>query len=298
MLPSVTEPLPAIANAEKRASAPGRAWLWLNFASLDAPLVALLWQTLLDRCLNVAFSFETSAALVLSVWFIYVSDRLLDALRWRSDALAPRHRFYRQHWYPFACAAMVGLFALGWLCGRIQPLLLRNGFVLLGAVIAYFSVVHLGPPSLRKLWPKEIIVGVIFSLGACLPAWTERPEARSEIVAPALLFATVCVLNCMAIEFWEWYHYQPTFGAPPHRFTCWVGHRLVPATAFVAIITVLAFASGPALMRPFYLASLLSCVALFCLAWRSERMPVELLRVLADVALFTPAIAAVVLNVR
>ena len=137
MSQSVIEPLPAIAAAKVQGSVSGRAWLWLNFASLDAPLVALLWQLLLQRCLNIAATFETSAALAVSVWFIYVSDRLLDALRGRSDALAPRHEFYRRHWHAFAATAMVGLFALGWLCARINPSLLRKGFILLGGVVAY-----------------------------------------------------------------------------------------------------------------------------------------------------------------
>jgi hypothetical protein len=298
VLPSVIEPLPVIAAAKAQESAPDRAWLWLNFASLDAPLVALLWQLLLERCLGLASSLETSAALAVSVWFIYVSDRLLDALRGRSDALAPRHEFYRRHWHAFAAAAMIGLFVLGWLCARIHPFLLRNGFILLGGVIFYFVVVHLGPARLRKLWPKEVVVGLIFSLGTCLPAWTEKADGRRDIWAPALLFAALCVLNCMAIEWWEWFHYRPAFGIPPHRFTRWVGSRLASTTALVAVLSAACVATGPEAMHPFYLASFLSCAALFCLAWQSDRVPVELLRVLADVALLTPAVVTAFAAVR
>ena len=102
----------------------------------------------------------------------------------------------------------------------------------------------------------------------------------------------------MAIEWWEWFHYRPDFGIPPHRFTRWVGDRLAPATAFVALLSAACFAAGPEAMHPFYLASLLSCAALFCLAWQSDRMPVELLRVLADAALLTPVVMTAVATVR
>src|SRR6185312_7343419 len=204
VLPSATEPLPIIVATPPHTRKANHAWLWLNLASLDAPLVALLWQTLLQRSLGAPFHLAASATLAISVWFIYVSDRLLDALRWRSGDIAPRHLFYRRHWRPLATVAFAGLLLLTWLSTQIDPEMRRNGFILLSAVVGYFLIVHLGPGTLRKFWPKEIAVGFIFSLGTCLPAWTLKPTAHTEMLAPALLFAALCTLNCMAIEFWEW----------------------------------------------------------------------------------------------
>ena len=77
-----------------------RIWLWPNLLSLDAPLVALLWQILFIRCFHAAnpasSSILTSALLVSVVWLIYAADRALDA--WRGSGLRPRHEFYRRHW--------------------------------------------------------------------------------------------------------------------------------------------------------------------------------------------------------
>lgn len=298
VLPSVTEPLPTIAAAQPQSRPVNHAWLWLNLASLDAPLVALLWQMLLQRSLHAPFHLAASATLAISVWFIYVSDRLLDALRWKSGEMAPRHLFYRRHWRSLATAAFAGLLLLSWLCTQIDPEMRRNGFLLLGAVIGYFLIVHLGPSTLRKFWPKEIVVGLIFSLGTCLPIWTLTPSAHTELLAPALLFAALCTLNCMAIEFWEWDRYESESNTAPHRITMWTGIRLAPATVSVALLSAACFAISPEPMLSFYVASFISAVGLFSLAWQANRMPVELLRVLADVVLFTPIFVLAISTIR
>jgi hypothetical protein len=197
-----------------------------------------------------------------------------------------------------ATAAFAGLLLLAWLCTQIDPEMRRNGFILLGAVIGYFLIVHLGPGSLRKFWPKEVVVGLIFSVGTCLPAWTLKPNAHEEMLAPALLFAALCTLNCMAIEFWEWDHYRPGSSAAPHRITLWTGNRLAPATVSVALLSAACFAISPEPMLSFYFASFVSAVGLFTVIWQSNRMPVELLRVLADVVLFTPLVVLAVAAIR
>src|SRR5512140_3956356 len=76
-----------------------RPWLWPNLLSLDAPIVALLWQLLFVRCFHGSLGTLPAALLAVAVWLIYVADRTLDA--WRGmpgTAEQPRHQFYRRHW--------------------------------------------------------------------------------------------------------------------------------------------------------------------------------------------------------
>jgi hypothetical protein len=279
-----------------------RVWLLLNVCSLDAPIVAVLWQFLFEKCLNARSTFEVSAALALSVWLIYVSDRLLDAQPWRSGALAPRHEFCRRYWHALATLVMAGLFILGWLCGRIDPRILRNGLILLSGVVCYLGVVHLGSAKVRKLWPKELVVGTIFSFGTCLPVWTLNADARPEMILPAALFALLCTLNCMTIEFREWAGYQASYQSPinasPHRLSLWIGTRLTPVSALLSIVSAICFVVAPELIRPFFACCLLSSAGLCSLAWRSDRIRVELSPVLSDAALFTPVLALAVLAGR
>jgi hypothetical protein len=50
-----------------------QAWV-----SLDAPLVALVWQDFLARCYPHPLLFPARMVLVLTVWAIYIADRSLN----------------------------------------------------------------------------------------------------------------------------------------------------------------------------------------------------------------------------
>ena len=53
-------------------------WLWFNVLSLDAPLIALVWQDFLSRCYPTMLLPQGRAVRGLTVWAIYLADRLLD----------------------------------------------------------------------------------------------------------------------------------------------------------------------------------------------------------------------------
>src|SRR5260221_7493183 len=72
-------------------------WLFPNLLSLDAPLVAVAWQGLLAVETDLPLRLTGRIVLGLTVWLIYVADRMLDV---RDPAKVPptaRHRFYRDH---------------------------------------------------------------------------------------------------------------------------------------------------------------------------------------------------------
>ena len=266
------------------------AWLWCNLLSLDAPVVAIVWQILFARCFSAQVGISASATLGLTVWFIYVADRMLDALRWNPELILPaRHAFCREHWNGMAVAAIAGLFTLGGLCARLPFPLLRNGAVLLAAVGVYFAIVHGRPVNLRRFWPKEVIVGGIFCLGTCLAAWTgSRSSIRSEMILPALLFAALCVLNCVAIEYWEWNGCSSSWNESPHPVSLWIGRRITSLSLAVAITAAFSLALSPAKTHPLFFALLLSSLIIGYLSRRSQLFAVPSRRVLADVALLTP----------
>ena len=69
-------------------------WLWWNLLSLDAPAVAIVWAALFARASGAKLQASEAIALVLSVWVIYTSDRLLDGWTARNRAgLQFRHLF-------------------------------------------------------------------------------------------------------------------------------------------------------------------------------------------------------------
>ncbi len=58
-----------------------RWWQWASALSLEAPIVAVAWQLTLAHLHGVRLFPSVVAILGLTVWWIYVLDRSLDALR-------------------------------------------------------------------------------------------------------------------------------------------------------------------------------------------------------------------------
>lgn len=237
-------------------------WLWPNLLSLDAPLVALLWQILFARCFHARVEPLPSVLLVLAVWLIYAADRTLDS--WSGSGLRPRHEFYRRHWkalLPLWIAALGAGVALAWT--RLTPELFYSGAALGAGVVLYFALLHLG--IFQKT--KEAAVAVLFALGATLSAWPNvRTLADVEAIA---LFSCLCWINCVAIEHWE-------------SESEWPVAEVAGAIAVVA--TVLLSSQRPVIGG----AVAASAVCFVLLDCAHRRFSKDALRVLADVALLSP----------
>ena len=77
-------------------------WSWPHVLSLEAPVIAVIWQSMMARTHQIALMPAMSAGLALAVWLIYVTDRLLDGLGEAETPSDTRHAFYRRHWRLFA----------------------------------------------------------------------------------------------------------------------------------------------------------------------------------------------------
>ncbi len=206
---------------------------WANVLSLDAVFVAAAWQQLLMRVFcNRSARWPESIALSLTVWLIYVADRLLDAAK--LDVEQPhtlRHRFYRRYGRIFVWLWILGLLLNTLVVVRYLPTdLLHNGLLLASAVLVYGASVHFSSKRARDASalgvsvsgssqhsktciPKEVRVGVLFALGVSLATWTQLssdlqyPFGATGIIDQPIwpLVATTCVLavlfswNCILV---------------------------------------------------------------------------------------------------
>jgi hypothetical protein len=242
-----------------------RAWLWPNLLSLDAPLVAVLWQVLFARCFHAQVNVLAAVLLMLAVWLIYAADRVLDA--WHDSSRLPRHEFYRRHWRAVLPVWGSILAFAGWLAWtELPPSLLRDGLILSAAVLLYFGAVHLA--GFRRSWPKEAAVAALFALGATVATWNHVRSAAD--VETILLFSCLCWINCVAIEQWE-------TGKP--RWPIWAAALGVGLAA-----VILLHQDRPVLSS----AEAASALAFVFLDRGRNRFTTDALRVLADVALLSP----------
>jgi hypothetical protein len=131
-------------------------WLWLNLLCVDAPVVALVWQDFLTRCYPSSLSFAGRVVLALTVWAIYLADRLIDIRQPMAENESSRHRFCRQNrglMKLLLAIALVSdiLAAALWLRAAI----VRTGLIAVGAVVFYFMAFVIGGKP--KLWKQVAI---------------------------------------------------------------------------------------------------------------------------------------------
>lgn len=266
-----------------------RQW---HLSSLDAPTVALTWCVAFAWTVNVRLPWWVLILLSMGVWAVYVADRLLDARgsmrRLKLEQLHERHFFHWHHRRILAPIAVFCALAATWIVFELMPRATREHDSLLAAAsVLYFTRVHTG----RRILPllsKESLVGILFTLGCALPAFTRAhfsPETPvSTLLITVALFALLAWLNCYAIYRWE-AHGAPTPGIP-------ISLLALLLAAASLICAVLLAASHPRS------AILLACGAMAALLLaaldrvRAQLTPVTL-RAAADLALLTPALLLV-----
>jgi hypothetical protein len=250
-------------------------WLWPNILSLDAPAVASLWQNLAAQDAGLSLSLASKIALPLSVWVIYLADRLMDSLRMESVNTPARHTFYRSYRVVGICLL---LFASALLTGSLHFLpavVLHNGLLVGVFVGVYLVIIHALPAWLRRYLPKELAVAVIFAAGTTLSVWS-RMTNPSAILLPAVLFALLCWLNCSAIDVWE-------CGGSNWRVT-----HLTPVSLGLCGVSLvlLMFTSCHLFLLAIALCSLGYC----WLQWARTSFDADAVRVLADLPLLVPVV--------
>jgi hypothetical protein len=275
-------------------------WLWWNVLSIDAPMVAVAWAAVFARGGGGKLATVDAAVLFLSVWVIYVSDRLLDG--WTAanrGALRERHFFCERH-----AVALVSLLAAAsggifWLTAEYLPAAERDAGLRLGLLLVlYLAGIHAFRGRLLWALPKEIFVGVLFACGVTLPIWSRGGELRWEEGVPWTLFALLCCLNCLAIEDWERRDDSGAIRNGRHRAARFfaradaVGSVRITAGATalagLALIGYLTQAARGAL-RYEWLAVGLGALLLLALSRFRKNFSPAALRVLADVAVLVPA---------
>ncbi|CAM3003780.1 hypothetical protein [Rariglobus hedericola] len=180
-------------------------WQWPSTLSLDAPFVAVLWQALFARKLDVHLDWHDPVLIGLAVWIIYAADRWIEG--WRLDpntVQTRRHEFYIRNRWPVFWVGIAAIIATTVIAlGRLDEREFKAGFILLIPTVLYLfshQLVHRHHP-LRL--PKEIVIAVIFAIGCALAPAVLAPEKITSLIIPVTLFGLLCFSNCALIASWE-----------------------------------------------------------------------------------------------
>lgn len=264
--------------------------LW-HLASLDAPTVAVVWALGFAWAAGVRLAAWVPPLLALTVWAVYVFDRLLDARAALRAAemgrLRERHFFHWRHRRILLPLGVVAACGAGVLILVFMPMAARaRDSVLAATSLAYFARVHAGHrsrPFLSVLLTKELLVGVLFTAGCALPALGALRTAHVALwpVACAVaFFAPLAWLNCHAIDRWESRMERRTgisIGASARLF------------AVCSLLTGAAVAWAYPRMGALLAAGAVSALLLALLDRKRDRLSPVTLRAAADLVLLAPA---------
>ena len=264
-------------------------WQWPTTLSLDAPLVAVLWQALFARKIGVSLDWHDPALIGLAVWIIYAADRWIEG--WRLDlgtVQTHRHQFYIRHRWPVFA---VGLAAIATTITiaifRLDGREFKAGFILLIPTTLYLfshQLVHRHHP-LRL--PKELCIAAIFSLGCALGPAVLAPDQIPGLIIPAILFGLLCFANCALIASWEkevdTIHGQTSLALQLKGR--WTLIHVLPWALLVIGVTAAVLRTDPS---PFALCTAASGLLLGLLDLAQPRLGRETARALVDFTLFTP----------
>jgi len=294
----------------RRGSGFSAALQWWHLLSLDAPTVAALWSWSMARAMHIRLPWSALLLLALGTWIVYVADRILDGLRIQSAAhLRERHFFYMRHRSKSLFATVMVSLVLVWLVATRMTAAARfEDMALFGVALAYFCLIHICGPlceslcesSIERWFPKEMVVGMVFAAAVAVPAWSRLQGQRTSLIPVATLFASLCWLNCTAIEKWE--------RAPPaathlsttplaHATTRWAQRYLSFVSCAIALMAAIActrsiLSADSVTMPLLYLACMVS--AILFLAFDRSRLGSFHLRIAADAALLTPLLFVLV----
>jgi hypothetical protein len=269
-------------------SAKAPIWLLPNLLSLDAPLIALVWQQCFAAAAHIALLPAARTVLALAVWAIYVGDRLLDS-RTPQEIETPRHRFHREHRVPMTillgaiviAAAACALIAL-------RPVIVRNGIFVAAGVGLYLAAVHAGPRRFSGVASKEWTVALIFAVGTIIAPWSRATNHLALAIGTAGFFLTSAA-NTIGIEIFEWHTLHCQSAPPPHPATRWMaGHYTGFMAALIGAGAAAAMLPMTAELRGVFVAIAIAAAALLVLNARRDRVSAAAYRVLADTALLSP----------
>ena len=179
--------------------------IWLNLVCLDAPLVAISWQWIFGCTLHLIVPVGHRLALFFTAWLIYLADRFGDSTSLRSSQpKSLRQEFclrYGNIWLRVIIG--VGMIDAVVVFKAVDYATLMPGAIVGGVTIAYIAINHARNEVWQTMPLKELAIGSLFAAGTLVGVAPHVFAVQPTIISVAILFATLCWLNCVSIAIWE-----------------------------------------------------------------------------------------------
>jgi hypothetical protein len=272
-----------------------RWWEWPSALSLEAPLIAVLWQALSGQILGVPVSLHHRLLLAIGVWLSYVADRLNDARR--EPPKTARHEFAFKWRRPIAVAWILVAATGGIVFVKWANLSNWRRFGLgVGAAVALVHYLGRWRTRVRYGWAIwRFGVATVFSMGILLFVLPDSSASIDLVMSWSVGVWLVMASNMEVIAHAERAALARQSVKPPHP-------RLLSFTAsLVAFSVAIPWLTGrsPAFSVSVSAAPVSLLVLLFIYEWSAMKwaaMDVEAVHALADLAIAAPPFLALLLG--
>lgn len=263
---------------------PGNLYQFINILSLDVVAGAVVSALFFAALFHVNVPTTSLVSLALTVWVIYTTDHLRDAMAIPGVANTDRHRFHQQYFRTILFALIVALVADTVIVFLLPRSVLHAG-VLLGFIVAVYLVLQ---RYLKFL--KEFFVACLYSLGVMLPALVmQRWELDGIYLLIAVKFFITAWMNLLIFSL---YDYEDDRHHRQHSFVTRFGP--VATRNWILLLGLLNIVSGIALwsfdVRVAVIFVSMNLILLGVLLFRTKLAAHNLYRLLGDAVFFIPGI--------
>ncbi|WP_258099510.1 UbiA family prenyltransferase [Marinoscillum pacificum] len=175
-----------------------RIYKYFRWLSLDIVLGAIFFLAFLERYYQVNLSIHVYFALGSAVWLIYTTDHLMDGASLANPS-SDRHRFHKRYFkWLISAGGLVLILALVNVY-FLEIDIVRNGAIVSACSVSYLLLVYF----FRKLWVKEILVALVYSIGIYLAPISMVDSFSYLDVILIFQLSGVAFLNLLIFSFYD-----------------------------------------------------------------------------------------------
>lgn len=118
------------------------------------------------KVFNISLPWAYWIILPLTVWWIYITDHLMDGFKHKENTSNPRHRlFYRKRYSFFTLACLIGMADLILILTQLPKEIILLGAAVGTLVIIYLLLGHFIKFKSYFLFPKEWLIAALYTVG-------------------------------------------------------------------------------------------------------------------------------------
>ncbi len=188
-----------------------RCWERLSKLSLEAPLIAVVWQATSARALGAPTSFHHAFLLGSGVWLAYTADRWFDGVF--GDRTSPRHDFvFRHRSFIFVVWCAIAVVSLVTAVVMLTSQELQYAALLAVAAGAYvIAVARLLPKSPAWEAIRRLSAALVFVGGSLVFVLPESTASSTHCVLWTAGLFLAAALNLFVIQWSEHHERQRIF---------------------------------------------------------------------------------------